>query len=45
VTGIVFYTLTFVRAATTIKQWLVVWHVDLPLVARVVVNACAVDFA
>jgi hypothetical protein len=37
--------LTFGPTEATIREWLVVWHVDVPLVAHVVATAWAVDFA
>ena len=37
--------LTFGLPEVKLGEWLVVWHVDLLLVARVVVTAWAVDFA
>jgi len=37
--------LTFLGGASTLRAWLVSWHVELPLVAHVVATACAVDFA
>ena len=37
--------LTFGPTGAIIRGWLVVWHVDVLLVARVVATAWAVDFA